>query len=69
MARPAVKPIPDGMHSLTPYLVCAGAAEAIEFYKKAFDAVAEMLEPTGDSRRDGRDGQRAGMIGRTGPRS
>lgn len=34
-----VKPIPDGMHSLTPHLVCAGAAEAIEFYKKAFNAV------------------------------
>ncbi len=35
----AVKPIPDGMHSLTPHLICAGAAEAIEFYKKAFNAV------------------------------
>ena len=32
------KPIPEGMHSLTPHLVCAGAAEAIEFYKKAFGA-------------------------------
>ena len=39
MAKPAVKPIPDGMHSLTPHLICAGAAEAIEFYKKAFNAV------------------------------
>jgi uncharacterized glyoxalase superfamily protein PhnB len=26
------------MHSVTPQLVCAGAADAIEFYKKAFDA-------------------------------
>ena len=34
-----VKPIPDDMHSVTPHLVCAGAAEAIEFYKKAFGAV------------------------------
>ena len=34
-----VKPIPDGMHSVTPHLVCAGAADAIEFYKKAFGAV------------------------------
>lgn len=33
-----VKPIPEGMHTLTPHLVCAGAAEAIEFYKKAFGA-------------------------------
>jgi len=30
-----VKPIPDGMHTVTPHLVCAGAADAIEFYKKA----------------------------------
>jgi len=35
----AVKFIPDGMHTITPHLVCAGAAEAITFYKKAFDAV------------------------------
>jgi uncharacterized glyoxalase superfamily protein PhnB len=27
------------MHSVTPHLVCAGAADAIEFYKKAFGAV------------------------------
>ena len=36
---PKVKPVPDGMHSVTPHLVCAGAADAIEFYKKAFGAV------------------------------
>ncbi|HYK19685.1 MAG TPA: VOC family protein [Pyrinomonadaceae bacterium] len=34
-----VKPIPEGYHSLTPYLICDGAAEAIEYYKKAFGAV------------------------------
>ncbi len=34
----AVKPIPDGYHSLTPYLVMDGAAEALEYYKKAFGA-------------------------------
>lgn len=34
-----VKPIPEGMHSVTPHLVCDGAADAIEFYKKAFNAV------------------------------
>jgi PhnB protein len=33
-----VKAIPKGMHSVTPHLVCAGAADAIEFYKKAFGA-------------------------------
>lgn len=45
MSKPAVKPIPDGIHSLTPHLVCAGAADAIEFYKKAFNAVEEMRLP------------------------
>jgi uncharacterized glyoxalase superfamily protein PhnB len=40
-----VKPIPDGMRSVTPHLVCAGAAEAIEFYKKAFGAKEEARLP------------------------
>src|SRR5205823_4659515 len=39
MIKPQVKPIPDGMHSVTPHLICAGAADAIEFYKRAFNAV------------------------------
>ncbi len=34
-----LKPVPEGMHTVTPHLVCGGAAEAIEFYKKAFGAV------------------------------
>ena len=34
----AVKPIPEGYHSVTPYLIINGAGEAIEFYKKAFGA-------------------------------
>ena len=42
---PEVRPIPEGMHTVTPHLVCAGAAEAIEFYKKAFDAVEIMRLP------------------------
>jgi PhnB protein len=33
-----VKPIPDGYHTATPYLIIRGAGEAIEFYKKAFGA-------------------------------
>jgi PhnB protein len=33
-----VKPIPAGYHTATPYLVVNGAAQAIEFYKKAFGA-------------------------------
>jgi PhnB protein len=40
-----VKPIPDDMHSVTPHLICAGAAEAIEFYKKAFGAVEAARLP------------------------
>lgn len=40
-----VKAIPDGMHSMTPHIVCDGAAAAIEFYKKAFDAVEEVRLP------------------------
>jgi PhnB protein len=32
------KPIPDGYHSVTPYLIIKGAADAIDFYKKAFGA-------------------------------
>ena len=33
-----VKPIPEGYHSVTPYLIIKGAAEAIDYYKKAFGA-------------------------------
>jgi PhnB protein len=45
MSKPTVKAIPDGMHSLTPHLVCAGAADAINFYTKAFNAVEMMRLP------------------------
>jgi PhnB protein len=34
-----VSPIPAGYHSVTPYLYVKSSADAIEFYKKAFDAV------------------------------
>ena len=46
---PQVKPIPEGMCAVTPHLVCAGAADAIEFYKKAFAAVetARLPDPQG----------------------
>ena len=37
-----VSPIPEGYHSVTPYLVMKNAAAAIEFYKEAFGAV-ELL--------------------------
>lgn len=46
---PKVSPIPQGYHSITPYLVIRGAAEAIEYYKKAFGAtvVVRMDAPGG----------------------
>lgn len=40
-----VKPIPDDMHTLTPHLVCAGAAAAIDFYVKAFNAIELVRLP------------------------
>ncbi|HZY54906.1 MAG TPA: VOC family protein [Reyranella sp.] len=36
-----VKPVPDGYHTLTPYLIVKGGAEALDFYKRAFGAVEE----------------------------
>ena len=46
----AIKPIPDGYHSVTPYLICKGAAKAIEFYKQAFGATELFrMEGPGDS--------------------
>lgn len=36
---PDVKPIPEGYHSITPYLYLRDAAAAIEFYKEAFGAI------------------------------
>ena len=46
----AAKPIPEGMHSVTPHIVCAGAASAIEFYKRAFGAVEAGRLPAPDGR-------------------
>src|SRR5260370_17140884 len=37
-----VSPIPKGYHSITPYLVIKGAAQAIEYYKKVFGAKEEV---------------------------
>jgi len=48
MSTSTVKPIPEGMHSLTPQIVCAGAAKAIDFYQKAFGAVELFRMPTSD---------------------
>ncbi|HEY2818257.1 MAG TPA: VOC family protein [Casimicrobiaceae bacterium] len=40
-----VQPIPAGYHNVTPYLIVRNAAAAIEFYKKAFNAVELMRFP------------------------
>jgi PhnB protein len=45
-AMPNVKPIPDGYHSVTPYLVINGAERALDFYKAAFNAREIMRMPT-----------------------
>lgn len=42
----AVQPIPAGYHSVTPYLIVDGAAQAIDFYRLAFGAV-ELLRLEG----------------------
>src|SRR4051812_42082724 len=47
---PQVKPVPEGMHTLTPHLVCAGAADAIAFYKNAFNAEELMRLPGPDGK-------------------
>lgn len=54
-----VKPIPDGYHTVTPYLYVAGGAAAIEFYKKAFNAT-ELFRMNGP---DGRVGHAEIRIG------
>src|SRR5690554_5554739 len=45
----AVKPKPDGYHSITPYLCVKNAASALEFYKRAFGAteIVRMQAPDG----------------------
>ena len=44
-----VKPIPEGYHTATPYLIVKGAARAIDFYTKAFGAkeMMRMAQPDG----------------------
>jgi uncharacterized glyoxalase superfamily protein PhnB len=50
MTKSRVQPIPEGAHSLTPHLVCAGAAQAIEFYVRAFGAIEEFRLPAPDGK-------------------
>jgi PhnB protein len=46
----ATTPIPDGYHSVTPYLVVEDAARAIEYYKQAFGANERMRMETPDGK-------------------
>jgi PhnB protein len=46
----ATKSIPDGYHSVTPYLIVKGAADAINFYKRVFGAVELMRMASPDGR-------------------
>jgi PhnB protein len=49
MPKSAKSPIPEGLHTVTPHLVIRGAAQAIEFYKKALGAqeLSRMAMPDG----------------------
>ena len=46
----AVNHIPEGYHSVTPYLIVDGAAEAIRFYGEAFGAVEVLRMPMGENK-------------------
>src|SRR5262249_8089570 len=50
IGKPQVKPIPEGVHTVTPYLVVHGAAKLMAFLQKAFGA-REKYKSAGD---DGR---------------
>lgn len=48
IATPAVKPVPDGYHTVTPYLTVRNGSDALEFYKRAFGA-EELFRMADDS--------------------
>jgi PhnB protein len=41
----AVRPIPEGFHSVTPYLILQDTAAALDFYKRAFGATELVRMP------------------------
>jgi PhnB protein len=46
----AVKPIPDGYHTVTPYIIVKGARKALEFYQQAFGASVHIcMDGPGES--------------------
>lgn len=50
MAAAAVNPIPEGFHSLTPYLIVEGADRFLEFMKQAFGAEQKLRVPRPDGK-------------------
>ena len=46
----AIKPVPEGYHSVTPYLLVKGAAQLLEFVKEAFGAEQTVYAPMGEGR-------------------
>lgn len=46
----AVNPIPEGYHTLTPYLAVEDAARAIDFYQEAFGATELLRMPAPDGK-------------------
>jgi PhnB protein len=46
MSQGRTKAVPDGYHSVTPYLIVDGGAKAIDFYKRVFHATERMRMPS-----------------------
>jgi PhnB protein len=47
---PQVKPIPDGYHSIQPYLIFKNCSDAIAFYTRAFGAKEKFRMPNAEGR-------------------
>lgn len=45
-----VNPIPEGYHTVTPYMILQNASNAIDFYKQAFGAIELFRSPKPDGR-------------------
>jgi len=45
-----VQPVPDGYHTVTPYLIIDGAAQALDYYRKAFGAIELLRMPDAQGR-------------------
>jgi PhnB protein len=50
MSKHKVEPVPEGYHSVTPYLIVDGAAKALDFYKRVFGATERMRMPGPDGK-------------------